>query len=63
MDLNDAFIRAVRSYFNETKLAQLDKVSEKERRYTKAYFDSIEKEFGLSDIEAKDQDEIKKDKD
>lgn len=59
MDLNKAFRKAVQAYFDESPLTELDKTMDDDRKYTKSYFDSIEKEFGLSNIEAEDEDEIK----
>lgn len=60
MDLNKAFRKAVRAYFEDSSLKELEKSLDRERKYTKAYFDSIEEQFGLSSIKADDEDELKK---
>lgn len=60
MDLNKAFRKAVRVYFEDSSLKELEKSLDRERKYTKAYFDSIEEQFGLSSIKADDEDELKK---
>lgn len=59
MDLNDAFIAAVKAYYEGTEPERMKEASGVDLKYTKAYFDAIEKEFGLSSEEATDEDKIK----
>lgn len=56
MKLSDAFRKSIKAYFEGSEYENFDKAVGKERKYTKAYFDMIEEEFGLSDIKAKDED-------
>lgn len=62
MNLNEAFKRAVKAYYEDDKLSEFESVLDKERKYTKAYFDSIENEFGLSVVESEDEKELEKKK-
>lgn len=55
MDLNSAFTKAVKAYYKGEEMKEMKAASGKDLRYTKAYFDSIEEQFGLSEQKAKDQ--------
>lgn len=47
MNLNEAFVKSVRSYFEGTTLKEMETATQMKLKYTKAYFDTIAKEFGL----------------
>lgn len=54
MNLSEAFRKSIKSYFEDDNTDNLSSVLETERKYTKAYFDSVAKSFGLEDDEDED---------
>lgn len=61
MNLNEAFIKSIKAYFEGASLDEMEATTETKLKYTKEYFDNISKEFGL-DVEEEIEKEIKKSK-
>ena len=45
MEMRDAVIKSIRSYYNDKGFSKYQEVSGKPMKYTKDYFDSVEEEM------------------